>query len=98
VAADVTPTPTAFLLFDHLPQDMSCAGLMLLCEKYAPVVFSKIVRDRGYRSLGFGYVQMESAAGAELVLRSLHHSTLQGQILTVEFVQKLPTGYGPAAR
>jgi hypothetical protein len=94
----VASTPTVFLLFDHLPQDLSCAGLMVLCEKFGPVVFSKVVRDPSYHSLRFGYVEMKSAEDAEAVLRSLHHSTLQGQILTVAFVHKLPAGYGPMPR
>jgi hypothetical protein len=77
------------------PKSMSCAGLILLCERVAPVVFAKVVRDALQRSLGFGYAQMESPEAAEQTRQVLDHSKVRDQIIRVVFVHRLPPGYGP---
>jgi RNA recognition motif-containing protein len=45
--------------------------------------------------MGFGYVQMESAEAAQRTLQSLHLSNMNGEILAVSFIKRLPPGYGP---
>jgi hypothetical protein len=90
--------PSSFLLVDHLPRSLSCAGLRFLCERVGPVLFAKVVRVvRGahYDSMGFGYVQMESAEAAQRTLQSLHLSNMKGEILAVSFIKRLSPGYGP---
>jgi RNA recognition motif-containing protein len=89
---------SAFLLLDNLPLSLSCAELGDLCKPFGAVLFSKVVRDSLFsRSLGFGYVQMESGDTAQKAKQALDHSTLQGRIIKVLSIRQLPPGYDNAA-
>ena len=89
---------SAFLLLDNLPSSLSCAELGDLCRPFGAVLFSKVVRDNLFsRSLGFGYVQMESGDTAQKTKQALDHSTLQGRIIKVLSIRQLPPGFDHAA-
>jgi hypothetical protein len=49
-----------------------------------------------HRSLGFGYIEMESVEAARQTLQALNLSSSLGHVLIVTFLKRLPPGYGPS--
>ena len=50
---------------------------------YGPVLRAEVVRARGGRGRGFGYVELESVDGAERAISELHGREMYGRAVTV---------------
>lgn len=72
------------LYVGNLPYKMSSSELEGVFSQFGPVASAEVVQDRETgRSRGFGFVEMETEAGAQAAINGLHDQDFQGRPLTV---------------
>lgn len=67
------------------------AGLASLFSQFGEVLSVAVIKDKlTQRSKGFGFVEMESAESAELVINELNEKEFEGRRLRVNYAEEKP--------